>query len=109
MEREEAIKLLKYPIHKWSMDWDDREDGLCYTEAIEVAISALTPPTQEQLERVWGAEWIECEEYDKCSKCGYLASKFWRGDFCPGCNRAMTPEALKIVRERWSAVIEGGV
>ena len=46
MEREEAIKLLKYPIYKWSMDWDDREDGLSYTDAIEVAISALTPPTQ---------------------------------------------------------------
>lgn len=41
MTREEAIKILEYPVYQWSMDWDERDDGLSYTEAIEMAISAL--------------------------------------------------------------------
>lgn len=41
MTREEALKLLEYPVYKWSMDWDEREDGLSYSEAIELAIAAL--------------------------------------------------------------------
>ena len=41
MTREEALKLLENKIYKWSMDWDEREDGLDYTEAIEIAIAAL--------------------------------------------------------------------
>ena len=41
MTREQALKLLEYPIYKWSMDWDEREDGMDYTEAIEIAIAAL--------------------------------------------------------------------
>ena len=41
MTREQALKLLEYTIYKWSMDWDEREDGLDYTEAIEIAIAAL--------------------------------------------------------------------
>ena len=41
MTQEQALKLLEHPIYKWSMDWDEREDGLNYTEAIEIAIAAL--------------------------------------------------------------------
>lgn len=41
MTREEAANILEYPVYKWSMDWDEREDGLSYTEAIEMAISVL--------------------------------------------------------------------
>ena len=41
MTREEALKLLENEIYKWSMDWDEREDGLDYTEAIEIAIASL--------------------------------------------------------------------
>ena len=41
MTWEEALKLLENEIYKWSMDWDEREDGLDYTEAIEIAIAAL--------------------------------------------------------------------
>lgn len=56
MTDREAIELLKYPIHKWSMDWDDREDGLSYIEAIEQAITAL----QERIDREKGCGF--CEE-----------------------------------------------
>ena len=41
MNREEAIKILEYPVKKWSMEWDEREDGLSYYEALDLAISAL--------------------------------------------------------------------
>ena len=41
MTNEEAIKILEYPVKKWSMEWDEREDGLSYYEAIDMAISAL--------------------------------------------------------------------
>ena len=41
MNREEAIKILEYPVKKWSMEWDERDDGLSYYEALDMAISAL--------------------------------------------------------------------
>ena len=41
MTNEEAIKILEYPVKKWSMEWDEREDGLSYYEALDIAISAL--------------------------------------------------------------------
>ena len=41
MTRSEAIKILEYPVKKWSMEWDEREDGLSYYEALDMAISAL--------------------------------------------------------------------
>ena len=41
MTREDAIKILEYPVKKWSMEWDEREDGLSYYEALDLAISAL--------------------------------------------------------------------
>lgn len=46
MTPEQALKLLEYPIYKWSMDWDEREDGMDYTEAIEIAIAALDTPNE---------------------------------------------------------------
>lgn len=47
MTREEAASILEYPVYKWSMDWDDRADGLGYTEAVEMAIKALRAQTAE--------------------------------------------------------------
>ena len=41
MTRDEAIKILEYPVKKWSMEWDEREDGLSYYEALDLAIAAL--------------------------------------------------------------------
>ena len=41
MTREDAIKILEYPVKKWSMEWDEREDGLSYYEALDMAISTL--------------------------------------------------------------------
>ena len=47
MTREDAIKILEYPVKKWSMEWDEREDGLSYYEALDLAISALRQETVE--------------------------------------------------------------
>lgn len=38
---EQAIRLLEGPVYKWSLDWDDREDGLDYCDAIQAGIEAL--------------------------------------------------------------------
>lgn len=103
--------------------------------AIDMALSALTPPTQEQLERVCRAEWIkkhrhcggfrrytgtddmgevhtitvdERAEYDDlyCSKCGkQSADNFLK--FCPNCGRAMTTAAWEEQRKRWEALNDG--
>lgn len=114
MTQEQALKLLERPIYKWSMDWDEREDGLNYTEAIEIAIAALRPVSREQVEKVWRGEWItkhyvdgilEGTNFDECSKCGYqrvfenpeLKTKYM---FCPGCGCAMWDEAVEMVMER---------
>lgn len=94
MTDREALELLKYPVYKWTMDWDDREDGLSYTEAIERAISAL----QEREERSKGCEF--CNTYD-FGRCGidehdvFMAGGNSRVDaddqfkFCPMCGRKL--------------------
>lgn len=94
MTDREALKLLKYPVYKWSMDWDEREDGLSYTEAIERAISAL----QEREERSKGCEF--CNTYD-FRRCGIDEHRiFMTGGnsrvnaneqfkFCPRCGRPL--------------------
>ena len=120
MTREEALKLLEHPIYKWSMDWDEREDGLSYTEAIEIAIAALRPVSREQVEKLWRGEWIGSADgyadgelvYDtwECSHCGYVIDEEDDPDmlpqFCPKCYAAMTDEAVQMVMERLEALYE---
>lgn len=45
MNKQDAIKCLK-SIQKWAPDCDDREDGLSYWDAIDMAIDALDPPNE---------------------------------------------------------------
>ncbi len=63
MTVEEVIKILEYPVYKWSLEWDDRDDGLSYCDAIQMAIDALkaqqavedNPPlTLEELREIYG-------------------------------------------------------
>ena len=123
MTREEAIEI--FNSGGW---WDmlipvttivGRNDEYKLHEAIDVALSALTPPTQEQMERVWRAEWIRYEDSHEqatkyiCSQCGdYHAFREDYGEytfngnylFCRRCGRAMTPAALEELRKRWEAL-----
>ena len=111
MTREEALKLLENKIYKWSMDWDEREDGLSYTEAIEIAIAALRPVSREQVERMAG-EWVQ--DINKgpavfyCSSCGESfeihSYEFQKYRFCPFCMSPMTDEAVDMVMERLEAL-----
>lgn len=53
----------------------------------------------------WTAEWVDNDHSEemmcKCSKCWYPVSYFWgKTAFCPGCGRAMTPEAWAELERR---------
>lgn len=45
MNKQDAIKCLK-SIQRWVPDFDNREDGLSYWDAIDMAIDALSPPNE---------------------------------------------------------------
>ena len=113
MTREEALKLLENKIYKWSMDWDEREDGLNYTEAIEIALTALRPVSRERVEKVWRGEWKPTEspymnECEDCSVCGYRTPWGHGFRFCPACGAAQTDEAVEMVMERLEALKDAG-
>ena len=120
MTREEALKLLENEIYKWSMDWDEREDGLNYTEAIEIAIAALRPVSWEQVEKVWrGCSWCNNEGKNpknwECSLLDDYGFSIVVGDevvwtnaeFCPVCGKPLTDEAVQMVMERLEALKDG--
>ena len=104
MTREEALKCLK-TIQRWTPDWDDREDGLSYWDAIDMALSALRPVSREQVEKVWRGVWkhylpplgagnIQC----RCTKCGRTPDV--ETPFCAWCGAPMTDEAVEMVMEK---------
>lgn len=76
MNKQDAIKCLK-SIQKWVPDWDDREDGLSYWDAIDMAIDALDPPneplTLEQLREMDGEPvWFDTiKRWGIVRVCGY--------------------------------------
>ena len=62
MDKKDAIKCLN-TVKQWIPDWDDREDGLSYWDAIDMTIDALSPPNDllslEQLREMDGEPvWI---------------------------------------------------
>ena len=133
MTQEQALKFLEHPIYKWSMDWDEREDGLDYTEAIEIAIAALRPVSREQVEKVFpGCKMCSGWNKIKLKPCAngdlgvqadigsagkgdtfglvvynhLLASGYVDFPFCPFCGKPMTDEAVQMVMERLEALYE---
>ena len=112
MTREEAIECLK-TIQRWTPDWDDREDGLSYWDAIDMALSALRPVSREQVERMAG-EWVQ--DINKgpavfyCSSCGESfeihSYEFQKYRFCPFCMAPMTDVAEEMVMERLNKLEE---
>ena len=79
---------------EWKMD----------AEACEIAISALTPPTQAQMERVWpGCD--NCTAGDGEFR-GYC-DKWGPDDYCGLCGRPLTPKAWEELRKRLEALKDG--
>lgn len=106
MTREEAIARIKDHMEHHGIG---KYPHIKLAEALTMAISALTPPTQEQMERVWRSTWtmIGADKRGrggifKCIKCERCYPV--RCDFCPNCGRAMTPEAWEELRKRWEEV-----
>lgn len=67
-------------------------------------IAYAYPPSHIDRE-AWTAEWLSEDVGEdircQCSKCGYPVSYFWgKTAFCPGCGRAMTPEAWAELEKR---------
>ena len=112
MKREEAIEVLRrLPIGLMDLSCEQKSD---LTEALNIALAALRGPTREQVEKVWGGEWIPYldgehimpERYYSCSKCGnrgYPSKK----NFCVFCGAPMTDEAVDIILQRLEALKYG--
>lgn len=109
MTREEAIKCLK-TIQRRTPEWDDREDGLSYWDAIDMALSALRPVSRERVEK---AEWIwSTGDVYICSSCGEkthvdecMGTPIY--NFCPFCMAPMTDEAVDIRLKELEALKDG--
>ncbi len=93
MTREEAAKILKYPVYKWSLDWDDREDGLEYSEAIQMAVAALRAQ-QKLLEMLE----LDRDAWKLCDGC--RPNRFFGNRFCCRCGRPLTEEAWAELERR---------
>ena len=114
MTQEQALKLLEHPIYKWSMDWDEREDGLNYTEAIEIAIAALRPVSREQVERIWFREpYTRMEtritpegnrQYIAENICMACGNKTPIGHFCHNCGVALDTWAVDMMLKRMEEI-----
>ena len=73
--------------------------------AINIALTTLTQPTQEQVEKVWRGKWVDAHKglsAAKCKKCNSVCSYETR--FCPYCGAPMTDEAVEMVMERMEAL-----
>jgi hypothetical protein len=115
MKWEEAIEILENGFW-WELlvpitTIEGRNEGDKLHRAIDMAVSALTPPIQEQVEEVWGSIWIHTipvlgagDVEIHCAKCGNVVQQ--ETDFCPHCGLAMTPEAMEIVEKRMEALHE---
>lgn len=103
MTREKAIKILECMAVDLTGALADTKEPLADVlrqrlYAIDVAQAALTPPTQEQMERVWpGCE--RCTDPDTAE-----AWSRWGHQYCHHCGRPLTPEAWEEQRKRWEAL-----
>ena len=108
MTREEAIGALV--AARLVLDFNG-VDAPEYTEAMNMAISALRPVSREQVERVCG-KWIiptviggRAFNIPHCSVCnGVPCGTDENTKFCAHCGAPMTDEAVEMVMERLEAI-----
>ena len=104
-KREAALKsckdrlehLEKAPSHHYGKRQRQRA-----IELEKVKIEALRPITREQVEKVWGGEWIDCSNGWMCSRCEH--DNTYAKPFCPNCGAPMTDKAVDMVMERLEEV-----
>ena len=78
------------------------EDAKEIYEMLKAGLSALRPITREQVEMVWGGEWIDCSNGWMCSRCEH--DNTYAKPFCPNCGAPMTDKAVDMVMERLEAL-----
>ena len=106
MTREEAITYLqeKYDYIKSFCDLaahpeEDYPETAKYLQALQIALSALSPITREQVEKVWrGCE--KCNGAGEYSRYAENLTKILLAKYCPHCGRPLTDEAVDMVMER---------
>ena len=106
MTREEAIKFAEHAVNMTGKSE--------VKEFYRMAAAALTPPTQEQVEKVWRGEWMALDECSnegvyckRCKKKVYrieYANEKMRSPFCPACGAAQTDKAVDMMMERLEAL-----
>lgn len=114
---EDRIKHLENaPVHYYGKRQRERT-----IELERVKIAALTPPTQEQVKRVWGGcrsckscrscvfsihelKDLPCKKCDPNAECELTEYK--PSNFCPICGKPLTDEAVQMVMERMEALHE---
>ncbi len=113
MNRAEALTEIRKFMKLIAVDpfYCTSDDNKALYDAVHVAVSTLTPPKQEQVEKVWRGIWVHAipvlgaEDVEiHCNKCGNVVEQ--ETDFCPYCGLAMTPEAMEIVEKRLEALHE---
>lgn len=110
MTREEAIKALEridnYVGIHYINGVEEAYINPHLKKAVKVALAALTPPTQEQMERVWpGCD--NCTAGD--GEFRVYCDKWGTDDYCGHCGRPLTPEAWEEMRKRWEALKDGKI
>ena len=108
MDIEKLIEQLR-----WWADHCDRTNYGCHAKPFLLdAAAALTPPTQEQVNKAWRGEWEDMREaYNdvpkrRCSRCKRV---FIGPDtpFCEACGAPMTDEAVDIRLKELEALKDG--
>lgn len=94
MTRKEAIARIKDHMEHHGIG---EYPHVKLAEALNMALSALTPPTQEQMERVWPG-CPHCTQTNARQNLGY--------QYCEHCGRPLTPEAWEELRKRWEALTD---
>ena len=106
MTREEAINSLKNIIEYWTYKPSE-------VETAKMAISALRGPTRGQVEKVWkGCDLCLDDSWQRTlmipkrfDHTNMLSAEL--AQFCPGCGRPLTDEAVEMVMERMEALKDG--
>ena len=117
MTREEAITCLqeKYDYCKSFYDLaahpeEDYPEMAKYLQALQIALSALRPITREQVAEVWkGCDLCLDDSWQRIlmipkrfDHTNMMSTEL--AQFCPGCGRPLTDNAVDMVMERLEAL-----